>query len=156
MSSLRWLVHTTSWQPSDALFQFLLGHISEAESSDVRMFKRYEDQKRCLVSRLLQRQCISILCGVPFTQVQIRRQKGNKPYSAHPRPATAPNFNFNVTHEVSRSSLSWPECLWGGGWPGPAGWAECLGCVDHSPVLHRRPPPLPLPLPAGGLHSAGL
>ena len=51
--------------------------------------------------RLLQRKCVSHVLGVKHEDVIIRRTKGRKPFAAGgpPRPH-APNFNYNVSHEV--------------------------------------------------------
>lgn len=56
--------------------------------------------------RLLQRQCVSQALGVSFEAVTIQLTRGRKPfYAGGARHPGAPNFNFNVSHEVG---------LWGG------------------------------------------
>ena len=54
--------------------------------------------------RLLQRKCASDVLGIELDKVEIRRTKGGKPFAVADvdRPH-APNFNFNVSHEVSES-----------------------------------------------------
>lgn len=57
------------------------------------------DVSRC--GRLLQRQCVAAALGVPFAAVTIQRTKGRKPFFAgRVSKPQAPNFNFNVSHEV--------------------------------------------------------
>ena len=42
----------------------------------------------------------------PAAQVSLQRTRGRKPFTTNPKPAWAPNFNFNVSHEV-RSSVAY-------------------------------------------------
>ena len=62
------------------------------------------DRKRALVSRLLQRRCLCTVFGAENDRLVLALTKGGKPYpdfSASmitPLPS-APNFNFNVSHE---------------------------------------------------------
>jgi 4'-phosphopantetheinyl transferase len=68
-------------------------------------FRFTADQKRALVSRLLQRRACFEATGVPWKSVSIARTKGGKPFMANKpmggaAPASlAPNWNFNVSHE---------------------------------------------------------
>ena len=56
---------------------------------------------RIAACRLLQRKCVAEVLGVQHADVIIKRTKGGKPFAAGgpPRPH-APNFNFNISHEV--------------------------------------------------------
>lgn len=96
----RWAVRLSS--VADTTLDRLLGLVTEGEQAEVRFYRQPEDQKRALVSRLLQRACISRALGIAWEQVVIERTRGRKPFAspAHPRPAHAPNFNYNVSHEV--------------------------------------------------------
>ena len=64
------------------------------------------DQKRALVARLLVRACIHRALGLKWGQFEVKRTRGKKPFVAteHDRKGEAPNFNFNVAHEVRNSS----------------------------------------------------
>lgn len=68
-------------------------------------FRFKDDQKRALVSRLLQRQCVSAAMSLAWESVQIKRTKGRKPFVMNKGldRSGAPNFNFNVSHEVGRA-----------------------------------------------------
>ena len=68
-------------------------------------FRFKDDQKRALVSRLLQRQCVSAAMSLSWESVQIKRTKGRKPFVMNKTMdrSGAPNFNFNVSHEVWRA-----------------------------------------------------
>ena len=115
--------------------------------TQVESFKFKEDQKRALVSRLLQRHCVTAALGIPWEKVRLRhdtvhhagrtalyscpyswllamwrmsrvgsllsnplpcmqvvikRTKGRKPFvvTRGLDKSAAPNFNFNVSHEV--------------------------------------------------------
>ena len=70
----------------------------------VTQFRFQDDRKRALLSQLLQRKCITTALGVHWSHVEIRRTKGKKPWVVcdDVEKDHAPNFNFNVSHEVSR------------------------------------------------------
>ena len=77
-----------------------------ANAAQISEFKFLEDRKRRLVSQLLQRKCISTALQIPWSQIRIRKTKGKKPWvlcDGVDKDA-APNFNFNVSHEVCHSS----------------------------------------------------
>ncbi len=77
------------------------------EQAQVMAFLQPADQHRALVSRLLQRCCVSLALGVDWTAVSLSRTKGRKPFTTNPKPPAAPNFNFNVSHEVGTSLAEW-------------------------------------------------
>jgi len=66
-------------------------------------FKFVADQKRALLSRLLQRRACFEVAGVAYGEVAIERTKGGKPFMSNKTAAgarSAPtNWNFNVSHE---------------------------------------------------------
>lgn len=70
-------------------------------------YKFLEDRKRRLISQLLQRKCISTALQIPWSQIRIRKTKGKKPWVLCDgvEKDGAPNFNFNVSHEVCSSLL---------------------------------------------------
>lgn len=72
-------------------------------TSQISEFKFLEDRKRRLVSQLLQRKCISTALQIPWGQIRIRKTKGKKPWvlCEGVDKDDAPNFNFNVSHEVA-------------------------------------------------------
>lgn len=106
---LRWLTDISGWEPSKDEWQLLLGTLPEEESTKVMKYRFPADQKRALVSRLLQRRACVEATGVKWSDVQIRRTKGSKPYmankpangagGAHNLSSAGPNWNFNVSHE---------------------------------------------------------
>eukprot|EP00798_Chlamydomonas_sp_ICE-L_P007540 gene7540-689_t len=111
----RWMFNTSEWSPSPNELSKLLRLLPASEAADVQRFVRPVDQHRALISRLMQRSCISKLFGVPLTEVRISRTKGRKPF-ADPglNKGEAVNFNFNVSHEGDYVVLaSEPICLVG-------------------------------------------
>ena len=99
--SLRWCVKVGAWQPGDEEWQHLLRQLPSCAQSEVQRFKFAVDQRRAIVSRLLQRKCCAEITLVPFSEVEIQRTKGGKPYCANTCDRVrGPNFNFNVSHEV--------------------------------------------------------
>lgn len=110
---LRWAVDTSSWTPGPDEFEFLLALIPTADQAECRSFRFLDDRKRALVSRLLQRAAACAALGLPFSEVDIRRTKGRKPFvfNRGADRSSAPNFNFNVSHEVGSRGLG-VACLW--------------------------------------------
>jgi 4'-phosphopantetheinyl transferase len=82
--------------------EFLLGLLPAEEAKEVISFVLAADRKRALASRVLQRACIARLYCDPFGTLCISRTRGRKPFAASMKnkPADAPNFNFNVSHEA--------------------------------------------------------
>ena len=83
-------------------------------------FRFQDDRKRALLSQLLQRKCITTALGVHWSHVEIRRTKGKKPWVVcdDVEKDHAPNFNFNVSHEVSSHAQIpvfdfWPHDCYG-------------------------------------------
>jgi len=97
---LRWAVDLGQWTPSNEEFDFLCCLIPQEEAIECKKFKFRDDQKRALVSRLLQRHAAATVLGIPHTAVEIKRTRGRKPYVANAvdKPH-APNFNYSVSHE---------------------------------------------------------
>ncbi|EIE24817.1 4'-phosphopantetheinyl transferase [Coccomyxa subellipsoidea C-169] len=100
-SRLRWAINIKKWTPWDDEWLFLLDMLPEEDQKEVESFKFKDDQKRALVSRLLQRQCVAVALGIPWEKVLIKRTKGRKPFVINKGldKTHAPNFNFNVSHE---------------------------------------------------------
>ena len=100
-SSVRWAVDLGHWEPEKPEWQALLSKLPPLVAAEVAKFKQVADQKRALVSRLLQRKVVSDLFSVPLSAIQIDRTKGGKPFCSNTLDrCVAPNFNFNVSHEV--------------------------------------------------------
>lgn len=97
---LRWAVDLGQWTPSDQEFDFLCTLIPAEDATECRKFRFRDDQKRALVSRLLQRHAAATVLAVLHETVVIKRTKGRKPYAANPaQKPHAPNFNYSVSHE---------------------------------------------------------
>jgi len=105
----RWIVNVATWTPADAEFECILALLPTHERDAVRRFRRFDDRKRAVVSRLMQRACIMRACEtssearwrrVRFDALDVRRTKGSKPFHGGRLALThAPNFNYNVSHE---------------------------------------------------------
>ena len=133
---LRWVVDTAQWMPSKPEFDFLLDLLGADEAPQVRRFKFEADQKRALVSRLLQRAAISRVLGIPWADIIIKRTKGQKPFLATPHSVPwAPNFNYNVSHEGSYVALATENlCIAGTPLPPPQGPVSCRATTSPGPV----------------------
>jgi 4'-phosphopantetheinyl transferase len=99
----------------------LLTLVPEHERAEVLKFRYFDDKKRALLSRLMQRTACARVANVHQSDVVLSRTKGKKPFFAwremavgagcdqkdtqnpkhQPRQflPNAPNFNFNVSHE---------------------------------------------------------
>ena len=101
MFSQRWAVNMSKWQPDQEEFSYLLKLLPVAAQSEVSKYRFPADRQRALISRLLQRKCLLGVCSEPFSSIDIQRTKGGKPFCASScNRSSAPNLNFNVSHEV--------------------------------------------------------
>ncbi|KAJ1618898.1 hypothetical protein T492DRAFT_916452 [Pavlovales sp. CCMP2436] len=145
MAAARWAVDVYAWEPGAAEWAYLIGLLPADEAERVCHFVFRDDQKRALVSRLMQRRCAQeVLCVRGAASVPIGRTKGGKPFvrAAVARPAAAPNFNFNVSHE--------------GAWVVLASEPSLLVGVDvAAPQEARRRRPPPDGSPAGAIGGQG-
>lgn len=112
---LRWLVDVHDWDPSALELKYLLHLLPQDEQQQCNVYRQLEDRKRALVSRLLQRSCASLVTGLDWDDIVIKRTKGRKPYIANRRfSGAAQNFNYNVSHEGRYVALvSEPLCVCG-------------------------------------------
>ncbi|CAE8735743.1 unnamed protein product [Polarella glacialis] len=99
-----WAVDAEAWQPPGGSlgeeFNLLLSQLPQSEQVSVLAVPALQDRKRSLLGRLLVlRACALALGAVDFSQVQLGRTKGKKPFLRHPLPPGLPNFNFNVSHD---------------------------------------------------------
>uniref|UniRef100_A0A7S3QM64 holo-[acyl-carrier-protein] synthase n=1 Tax=Dunaliella tertiolecta TaxID=3047 RepID=A0A7S3QM64_DUNTE len=104
---LRLAVETAAWDAS-LQFDHFLAYLPAHEQEDVLRFFQLEDRKRALASRMLQRAAISAVCGVPLlppSAIAVQRTKGRRPFTLNRAPDSAPNWNFNVSHEGSFTVL---------------------------------------------------
>ena len=86
---LRWIVNSTTWRPGDDEFAFVLTILPTHEREEVTRFHRFEDRKRALLSRLMQRAAIKRACAsaedarwrdARVEALDVRRTKGSKPF----------------------------------------------------------------------------
>lgn len=135
---LRWAVHTGCWSPCAGEWDFLLALLPPEEQQQCTRFRKPEDQRRALVSRLLARRAAAAALGLQQADVICRRTRGGKPYVANDLPSKAqgpsPNWNYSLSHEVGATF-----------WRGVVG--EPWGTSVHwgSPHRQRRPSHLPDP-----------
>lgn len=100
-TSLRWAVNVGAWAPSQEQWGVALAALPEQEQARCLRFRQPEDQRRAVVSQLLQRACICAVLGVGWADAAIARTRGAKPfYAGAANRSHAPNFNYNVSHEV--------------------------------------------------------
>lgn len=117
----RWAVDLATWRPSlgemGEEWALLVSLIAEPGERDrVVAYHRWLDRARALAGRLLARRCCELALGINFDQIEIERTKGGKPFLAAlaRRRPSAPNFNFNVSHDGRYVVLaSEPYCVCG-------------------------------------------
>lgn len=111
----RWVFNSTSWKPLASEFSFCLSLLPQSQQCDVTRFVKFEDQKRALISRLMQHMLVHVLVNMPYSDVTIFRTKEGKPYVANPlRNDAFPNLNFSVSHHGDYVGMaSEPLCLVG-------------------------------------------
>eukprot|EP00656_Telonema_subtile_P052582 TRINITY_DN7371_c0_g1_i6.p1 TRINITY_DN7371_c0_g1~~TRINITY_DN7371_c0_g1_i6.p1 ORF type:complete len:332 (+),score=40.78 TRINITY_DN7371_c0_g1_i6:19-1014(+) len=113
--SAMWAVKASDWDPSEAEFKHLVDNYCDpARAEKITAFKYAIDQRRALLSTLLQRKaCIDCGTGDP-SRVKIARTKGGKPYGVLKADPFAPNFNFNASHDGKYVTLcAHPQFLCG-------------------------------------------
>ncbi|CAN4126412.1 unnamed protein product [Withania somnifera] len=111
----RWIVDISEWNPSSHYLSFAMSFLPQHEHHSITRFYKMEDQKRALVSRLLQYALIHQVLGIPYNEIVIRRTAEGKPYLECDRPSLElPNFNFNASHHGDFVAIaSEPICLVG-------------------------------------------
>ena len=106
-SSFRWIVNVATWRPADAGLNSS-SPCSRPERDAVRRFRRFDDRKRAVVSRLMQRACIMRACetsseGRWSARGSILSTCAGPRGPAVSRRATRVDaraeFNYNVSHE---------------------------------------------------------
>ncbi|KAG6542803.1 hypothetical protein Mapa_015707 [Marchantia paleacea] len=125
----RWAVNVGMWSPSEAQFSGFVGLLPIAERPLVLRYVKFEDKKKALVSRLLQRKLVHSLLDIEYCDIVIERTREGKPYLANPIDCCEmPNFNFNVSHQGNFVVLaSEPLCIVG------------VDVMTHQPVGEESP-----------------
>ncbi|BBN09973.1 hypothetical protein Mp_4g24110 [Marchantia polymorpha subsp. ruderalis] len=125
----RWAVNVGMWSPSEAQFSGFVGLLPIAERPLVLRYVKFEDKKKALVSRLLQRKLVHSLLDVEYGDIVIERTREGKPYLANQIDCCEmPNFNFNVSHQGNFVVLaSEPLCIVG------------VDVMTHQPVREELP-----------------
>lgn len=127
---LRWAVNVAAWKPTPQQWQLVLSALPQETRQKCLTYRQVADQKRAVVSQVLQRACVSRLLGDPWQQVVLGRTKGSKPfYAGSSSRQDAPNFNYNVSHEVGlvdaqHTAAAHPVCT----------------TAQATPERHRRRP----------------
>ncbi|XP_057434076.1 uncharacterized protein LOC130726787 [Lotus japonicus] len=111
----RWVVDISKWDPEPHDLSSALSLLPPHEHSSVTRFFKMEDQKRALVSRMLQYALVHDVLKIPFPQIIINRTPEGKPYLDYDKSGMKfPNFNFNVSHHGDYVAIaSEPVCLVG-------------------------------------------
>lgn len=111
----RWLVNISEWNPSPHDFSLAMSVLPQDQHSSITRFVKMEDQKRALVSRLLQYTLVHEVFGIPFDEIIIKRTLEGKPFLECDKANVGfPNFNFNASHHGDYVAIaSEPICLVG-------------------------------------------
>ncbi|CAM6129897.1 unnamed protein product [Calypogeia fissa] len=125
----RWAVNIRTWTPSESLFSAFVDLLPLYERPLVLRYIKFEDRKRALVSRLLQRKLVHTLLKIAYDDIRIERTREGKPYLANRTDNSPfPNLNFNVAHHGNYVVLaSEPVCLVG------------VDIMTHQPVREESP-----------------
>ncbi|KAL6989294.1 hypothetical protein U1Q18_015043, partial [Sarracenia purpurea var. burkii] len=76
----RWIVDISEWNPSPHQFSYVLSFLPQHDHPSITRYVKLEDQKRALVSRLLQYALVHEVLGIPFDEIIIKRTFEGKPY----------------------------------------------------------------------------
>ncbi|KAL3694228.1 hypothetical protein R1sor_007879 [Riccia sorocarpa] len=112
---VRWAVNSGSWSPSELEFSAFVDLLPASERPEVLRYFKFEDRKKALISRLLQRKLMNSLFNIDYNDIIIKRTTEGKPYLANSTDGfDFPNFNFNVSHHGNFVVLaSEPLCIVG-------------------------------------------
>lgn len=138
---LRWAVKSGGIDA--AQLDYLLHLCPEEERPDVARYRQPDDRKRAVVSHLMQHAATVAALGVPTEEAHLRCTRHGKPYAAAnvARPPHAPNWNFNVSHEVRRCSCRWLSNRGiGSRGAAPSRRPHCTPRGLHSPQLLLHSP----------------
>ncbi|KAI5433316.1 hypothetical protein KIW84_020554, partial [Lathyrus oleraceus] len=115
----RWVVDISKWDPLPHQFSIALSLLPPQQHSSVTRFFKTQDQKRALISRMLQYALLHdlIKSNNPFL-FTIKTTSQGKPFldlqDYDKLGITFPNFNFNVSHHGDYVAIaSEPLCLVG-------------------------------------------
>lgn len=101
---LRWCVNIHAWNPTSQELNQYVRYLPLSEQEHCKSFKHGVDRQRAVVSRLLQRRAIHEVTRIPYSRIEIRKTEGKKPYLWTKHDTSfAPNFNFNIAHEVEQN-----------------------------------------------------
>ncbi|KAL6989311.1 hypothetical protein U1Q18_015059 [Sarracenia purpurea var. burkii] len=111
----RWIVDISEWNPSPHQFSYALSFLPQHDHPSITRYVKLEDQKRALVSRLLQYALVHEVLGIPFDEIIIKRTFEGKPYlEGYKEDPKFPNFNFNASHHGDYVAIaSEPVCIVG-------------------------------------------
>ncbi|XP_058205684.1 uncharacterized protein LOC131319460 isoform X1 [Rhododendron vialii] len=111
----RWVVDISQWNPSSQEFSHAMSFLPQHEHPSITGYVKLEDQKRAIVSRLLQYSLVHEVLGIPFNEIIIKRTLEGKPYLEHNKvDHEFPNFNFNASHHGDYVAIaSEPLCIVG-------------------------------------------
>ncbi|KAH7426755.1 hypothetical protein KP509_10G015800 [Ceratopteris richardii] len=104
---MRWLLNSRTWSPSSSQFSYCLSLLPTPQQDEIIRFVKFEDQKRYILSRLMQQMLIHVVFNIPYKEIVISRTKEGKPY-VEPcyLNASAPNVNFSVSHHGDYVALA--------------------------------------------------
>jgi 4'-phosphopantetheinyl transferase len=80
----RWAVNVSLWTPSPHQFRSCISLLPPCERSSVVRFVNFEDQKRALLSRLLQRKLVQFVLGLNYDCIVVEQTPEGKPYLVCP------------------------------------------------------------------------
>ncbi|KAJ7974890.1 L-aminoadipate-semialdehyde dehydrogenase-phosphopantetheinyl transferase [Quillaja saponaria] len=111
----RWMVDISKWDPVPQDFFFALNLLPPHEHSSITRYVKMEDQKRALLSRMLQYALVYEVLEIPYDDIIIKRTLEGKPYLECSEVGLQfPNFNFNASHHGDYVAIaSEPLCLVG-------------------------------------------
>eukprot|EP00879_Flechtneria_rotunda_P019306 GHRR01020276.1.p1 GENE.GHRR01020276.1~~GHRR01020276.1.p1 ORF type:complete len:269 (+),score=29.88 GHRR01020276.1:469-1275(+) len=134
-SVIRWAVNVATWAPTGEQWSLVLGCLPDEARERCLRYRKTEDQKRAVVSQLLQRACVHRVLGEAWHLINIKLTRGRKPfYAGAAGRQHAPNFNYNVAHEGDYVVLaSENHCLCGVDVAAPQQWRQ----QASKPVLER-------------------
>ncbi|XP_023767655.1 uncharacterized protein LOC111916270 isoform X2 [Lactuca sativa] len=99
----RWLVNISQWNPTPNEFSIAMSVLPQEQHSSITRFMKTEDQKRALVSRLLQYALVHEVLEIPFEEIIIHRTPEDIVCCVNPGKETVSEFIRNFSSYFSSS-----------------------------------------------------
>ncbi|XP_047132547.1 L-aminoadipate-semialdehyde dehydrogenase-phosphopantetheinyl transferase [Hydra vulgaris] len=105
---IRWVFNALSWNPTKYQLITALSALTLEEQERIQKFYFKGDYKLCLIGRLMIRQCIKMVLGIPWKDIVLSRSIKGKPFLVN--NTNGKKFFFNISHHGDFTVLAASTC----------------------------------------------